>query len=187
MNKIIDYSLLNKLIGKSLNNIYKIIWNSSPFEEIPSLYDIEFKEIFQKLDSPVLLQFTENIIVSFYPNVEAVSVDFNFENQDGISKLLHNSDVSLIISINNTFFSDKKFKDALYQKIVRVKLYKRTYQRIGYQTRRRDSGFGLEFQNGKEIIFSRDFLTGNGDFEILFKEEIHPDVLPELEEILIEQ
>jgi len=183
--------LLASLKGCTLVGISAIIWNTDQIEKVMDYSNIAISDFFHLGSYAAVLTFSNNIAIGVCSAHENLAVyvwlERSIDNMIKPNSILFHKDVLMVVSANNNMFAKEKFADIIGNTISGVKYYKRDYMMMPWAklNRRCEPGIGLEFNNGKELILSQQFLTNGGEFEILFRNEIHPEVLLEIEEINI--
>jgi hypothetical protein len=182
--------LVEKLKDSTVLKLTRYSWEppKEVAEDIQDSFNASSSLVFRLTAGALLITLSSGLVLGFgYASSEGSLTIWlekakDFEIAQSLSTI-NDNELYPIDSLDETY-SEQLISNLVGQKILSVKILKRDNPR---STRNGpvDAGLILEFQDGLELILALNLSESTDDFAIIFRDEIEPEILDQLQEISI--
>lgn len=158
-------------------------------EEATRIYKIPHSSLFRLTSGPLLMTLESGLTIGFASLPELVSITLwveETESGEHGDELLVSQDSKLFsIDSCDPFYSENSLCQLIGKQVIRIKILKRRPKSARVASRPCEAGIFFEIESGFGFVLSHGLHGYLGDFAIIYKHEILPNFLKEIEEIII--
>jgi hypothetical protein len=176
--------LLEQLVGGTIQRFTRFLYDR--VEEIPEGYAIAPEKVFGDFSAPLLLELADGLTLGFDVEPRESSLMVWTERardgqiREGASLLA--SDSLSPLECTDQRFSDPQLAWMVGRAIASVSILVRQPQSLRDGLRAREAGIVLSLRCGRECILLCGLRDAEGDFSVVFREDIPADLLLQLKE-----
>jgi len=158
-------------------------------EDAAGPYEIPHHSLFRLTNGPLLMTLESGLTIGFMSLPELVSIILWVEETEsgehGDEILVSEDSKLLSIDSCDPVYSEKSICQLIGKQVVRITLLKRRPKSARVASRPCEAGIIFEVEGGFEFILSHGLHNYGDDFAIIYKHELLPYFMEEIEEILI--
>ena len=180
-------SLLSKIKGSKIIKLVR--YSTLTYSESERVYKIPNSLLFRLTSGPLLIILESGLKIGFASLPEKVSVTLWVEETEEGDKSneysIVDDDELIEIDCCNPKYSEESLCKLRNKRISEVRIIKRTPKSQKLACYPCESGIVLEFEEGLELILSHGLHDDSDDFAIIYREEIMPLFIEQIQEIPI--
>ncbi|MEG4633669.1 hypothetical protein QUB56_29520 [Microcoleus sp. AR_TQ3_B6] len=158
-------------------------------EDAAGPYEIPHSSLFRLTNGPLLMTLESGLTIGFASLPELVSITLWVEETEsgehGDEIVISEDSTLLSIDSCDPVYSEKSICQLIGKQVVRIKLLKRRPKSARVASRPCEAGIIFEVEGGFEFILSHGLHNYSDDFAIIYKHELLPYFMEEIEEIII--
>jgi hypothetical protein len=149
-------------------------------EGIGNIYDDPESSVFRRTTGALTLSLESGLDIGFsgIDSVASVTVWIDKHNDD-------NDDELFPIDACDPTYSEDSIRQLVGKKVVEISILKRNYTSPLYSGLPCEAGLALKFENDSELIMSHNLSSEIDNFSVIFRNEIHSEILEQIQEVPI--
>jgi hypothetical protein len=181
-------NLLKELKNSKVKNLVRYSWNppEEVKKELEDRFHISASSVFRRTAGSLLITLESGIILGFAYNPSQASVTAWIEQtEDGVKRIKNSTiddDDLYPIDASDAIYSEKIIKGMVGSTVKSVSILKREDPDWSREVPG-EVGLVFNFEDGSEFIASLNLSENIDDFAIIFRDEIDPEILDQLQEI----
>lgn len=180
-------NLINQIKNHKILRLVRYFTRSP--EEATRVHGIPHSSLFRLINGPLLMTLESGLTIGFMSLPELVSIILwveETESGEHGDEILVSEDSKLFsIDSCDPVYSEKSICQLIEKQVVRIKLLKRRSKSARVASRPCEAGIIFEVEGGFEFILSHGLHNYSDDFAIIYKHELLPYFMEEIEEIII--
>lgn len=180
-------NLINQIKNHKILRLVRYFTRSP--EEATRVHEIPHSSLFRLINGPLLMTLESGLTIGFMSLPELVSIILwveETESGEHGDEILVSEDSKLFsIDSCDPVYSEKSICQLIGKQVVRIKLLKRRPKSARVASRPCEAGIIFEVEGGFEFILSHGLHNYSDDFAIIYKHELLPYFMEEIEEIII--
>jgi hypothetical protein len=180
-------NLINQIKNHKILRLVRYFTRSP--EEATRVHGIPHSSLFRLINGPLLMTLESGLTIGFMSLPELVSIILwveETESGEHGDEILVSEDSKLFsIDSCDPVYSEKSICQLIEKQVVRIKLLKRRPKSARVASRPCEAGIIFEVEGGFEFILSHGLHNYSDDFAIIYKHELLPYFMEEIEEIII--
>ncbi len=180
-------NLINQIKNHKILRLVRYCTRSP--EEATRVHGIPHSSLFRLINGPLLMTLESGLTIGFMSLPELVSIILwveETESGEHGDEILISEDSKLFsIDSCDPVYSEKSICQLIGKQVVRIKLLKRRPKSARVASRPCEAGIIFEVEGGFEFILSHGLHNYSDDFAIIYKHELLPYFMEEIEEIII--